>query len=65
VEDICASGGYFVAVGADRIYVNKASIVGSIGVCSGAHPLRALQALEPLACLKTVCELRPWLQKHA
>jgi protease-4 len=32
VEDICASGGYFVAVGADRIYVNKASIVGSIGV---------------------------------
>jgi protease-4 len=32
VEDICASGGYFVAVGADRIYVGKASIVGSIGV---------------------------------
>lgn len=32
VEDICASGGYFVAVAADRIYVNKASIVGSIGV---------------------------------
>jgi len=32
VEDICASGGYFVAAGADRIYVGKASIVGSIGV---------------------------------
>ena len=32
VEDMCASGGYFVAVAADRIYVNKASIVGSIGV---------------------------------
>jgi protease-4 len=32
VEDICASGGYFVAAGADRIYVSKASIVGSIGV---------------------------------
>lgn len=32
VEDVCASGGYFVAVGADRIYVSKASIVGSIGV---------------------------------
>ena len=32
VEDVCASGGYFVAVGADRIYVGKASIVGSIGV---------------------------------
>jgi protease-4 len=32
VEDICASGGYFVAVAADRIYVGQASIVGSIGV---------------------------------
>ena len=32
VEDVCASGGYFVAVSADRIYVNKASLVGSIGV---------------------------------
>jgi protease-4 len=32
VEDVCASGGYFVAAGADRIYVAKASIVGSIGV---------------------------------
>lgn len=32
VEDVCASGGYFVAAAADRIYVNRASIVGSIGV---------------------------------
>ena len=32
VEDICASGGYYVAVAADRIYVDRASIVGSIGV---------------------------------
>ncbi len=32
VEDICASGGYYVAAAADRIYVDKASIVGSIGV---------------------------------
>lgn len=32
VEDICASGGYYVAVAADRIYVDKASMVGSIGV---------------------------------
>src|SRR4051812_24049144 len=32
VEDICASGGYFVAAGADRIYVSKSSLVGSIGV---------------------------------
>ncbi|MGH8688039.1 MAG: S49 family peptidase [Burkholderiales bacterium] len=32
VEDLCASGGYYVAAGADRIYVAKSSIVGSIGV---------------------------------
>jgi protease IV len=32
VEDLCASGGYYVAVAADRIYVDKASLVGSIGV---------------------------------
>jgi protease IV len=32
VEDICASGGYYVAVAADKIYVDKASIIGSIGV---------------------------------
>jgi len=32
VEDMCASGGYYIAAAADKIYVNKASIVGSIGV---------------------------------
>lgn len=32
VEDLCASGGYYVAAGADRIYVGRSSIVGSIGV---------------------------------
>jgi protease-4 len=32
VEDVCASGGYYVAAAADRIYVNRASVVGSIGV---------------------------------
>lgn len=32
VEDICASGGYYVAAASDVIYVDKASIVGSIGV---------------------------------
>ena len=30
--DICASGGYFIAAAADRIFVDDASIVGSIGV---------------------------------
>lgn len=32
IDDIGASGGYYVAAAADRIYVDKASIVGSIGV---------------------------------
>ena len=32
VEDICASGAYYVAVATDSIFVDKASIVGSIGV---------------------------------
>lgn len=31
IDDICASGGYYIASAADRIYVDKASIVGSIG----------------------------------
>jgi protease-4 len=32
VEDSCASAAYYIAVAADEIYVDKASIVGSIGV---------------------------------
>jgi protease-4 len=31
-EELCASAAYYIAVGADEIYVNKASVVGSIGV---------------------------------
>jgi protease-4 len=32
VEDVCASGGYYIAAATDKIFVDKASIVGSIGV---------------------------------
>ena len=32
ISDICASGGYYIAAASDKIYANKASIVGSIGV---------------------------------
>src|SRR5437667_419771 len=32
VEEICASGAYYVAVATDKIYVDKASLIGSIGV---------------------------------
>jgi protease-4 len=32
VEDICASGAYYLAAAADEIFVDKASLVGSVGV---------------------------------
>ena len=32
IEEVGASGGYYIAAAADNIYVDKASIVGSIGV---------------------------------
>ncbi|MDA8189888.1 S49 family peptidase [Acidiferrobacter thiooxydans] len=32
VQDLCASGCYYVAVATDRIYANPASLVGSVGV---------------------------------
>jgi len=32
VEETCASAAYYIAVSADKIFVDKASIVGSIGV---------------------------------
>jgi protease IV len=32
IEEICASGGYYVASAADKIYVNQSSMIGSIGV---------------------------------
>ena len=32
IGDLCASGGYYIAVAADKIYADKASLVGSIGV---------------------------------
>ena len=36
VQDLCASGGYYVAVATDKIYVDKASLVGSIGAIIGS-----------------------------
>ena len=35
VGSMAASGGYYVAVGTDKVYVNESSIVGSIGVVGG------------------------------
>ncbi len=42
VGSMAASGGYYIAVGGDRIYVNPASIVGSIGVVGGKIVLGGL-----------------------
>ena len=42
VEDVAASGGYYIAAAADEIWVDRHSIVGSIGVISagfGFHEL--------------------------
>lgn len=32
ITDLCASGGYYIAAAADKIYADKASLIGSIGV---------------------------------
>ncbi|MEX2353434.1 MAG: S49 family peptidase, partial [Gammaproteobacteria bacterium] len=32
ISDVCASGGYYIASAAEKIYADKASLVGSIGV---------------------------------
>lgn len=42
VGNMAASGGYYVAVGGDKIYVNPTSIVGSIGVVGGKISLGGL-----------------------
>ena len=49
VEDVAASGGYWLASAADEIWTDEASIVGSIGVISagfGAHVLLSRQGVE-------------------
>ena len=35
VEDVAASGGYWLACSADEIYIDQNSVIGSIGVISG------------------------------
>lgn len=49
VEDVAASGGYWIAAAADEIWLDATSIVGSIGVISasfGFHELMARQGIE-------------------
>lgn len=49
VEDVAASGGYWIAAAADEILADPASVVGSIGVISagfGAHEFIARHGIE-------------------
>ncbi|AUQ75677.1 S49 family peptidase [Phaeobacter piscinae] len=49
VEDVAASGGYWLAASADEIWADESSILGSIGVISagfGAHVFLARQGVE-------------------
>jgi signal peptide peptidase SppA len=39
VEDVAASGGYWLACAADQIYLDRSSVVGSIGVISAGFGL--------------------------
>lgn len=46
IEDLGASGAYYIAAAADQIYVNRASLVGSIGVVmEGFGATEAMQRL--------------------
>jgi len=76
VEDICASGGYYVASASDKIFVDKASIVGSIGVLMDQFGFtgtmeklgverRVITAGENKAFLDPFSPLRPADVKHA
>lgn len=42
VEDVAASGGYYLACAADEIFVQKSSIVGSIGVISAGFGMHKM-----------------------
>jgi signal peptide peptidase SppA len=52
VEDVAASGGYWIACAADEILVNQSSIIGSIGVVSAGFGF--VEALEKLGVERRV-----------
>ena len=46
ISDMCASGGMYVAVSAEKVYANPASLIGSIGVVfNGFGFVRAIENL--------------------
>lgn len=72
VGSMAASGGYYIAVAGDRIFVDPSSIVGSIGVVGGKLALRGLyeklrlhavpRARGPRASL--LSGLEPWTEEE-
>ncbi|MGZ4958850.1 MAG: signal peptide peptidase SppA [Methylomonas sp.] len=75
VGDMCASGGYYIAAASDKIFVNQASIIGSIGVIMNgfgfSHVLeklgverRLLTAGEHKAMLDPFSPVKPQETKH-
>lgn len=76
VSDLAASGGYFVAVAADKIYANRSSLVGSIGVRMDGFGFvdamkkygierRSLTAGENKAILDPFLPVKPAQKAHA
>jgi len=75
VADMCASGGYYIASAADKIFVNSASVVGSIGVIMGSFGFvdtmkllgverRIMTAGEHKALLDPFAPVDPVAQQH-
>ncbi len=76
VGDMCASGGYFVAAAGDKIFVNRSSLVGSIGVLMDGFGFadaldklgierRLLTAGEHKGMLDPFSPLKPFDEAHA
>ncbi|MBF0154980.1 MAG: signal peptide peptidase SppA [Magnetococcales bacterium] len=76
LEDVCASGGYYVAASAKEIYADKATLVGSIGVIMqtfGAKSVleklglesRTLTAGDHKAFMDPFQDLKPEEKSHA
>jgi protease-4 len=76
VEEMCASGAYYIAAAADEIFVDKASVVGSIGVLMDGFGFtglmdklgverRLLTAGENKGMLDPFSPVRPEQQAHA
>jgi len=75
VTDLCASGGYYIAAAADKVFVNPSSIVGSIGVIMNGFGFvgameklgverRALTAGDHKALLDPFMAVRPTEKAH-